>query len=119
MTDIASAIITVDDYTFFATLCCVSIAIWLIREMVQSTFMAIACTPFLLMGAFGANYLFRINFVTAVQDKDSNVVIASAVGVIIALLFLLISIWISVSMSERRSQKRELAQLPTVAASQK
>jgi hypothetical protein len=65
-------------------------------------------------GALAANYLFRVNFVVAVQDKDSNVVIASAAGVICALVLVLVSLWISVLMSERRSEKRELAQLPTL-----
>jgi hypothetical protein len=115
MSDIVNAMLTVDDFTFFATLCCVGIAIGLIREMVDSFFLAFACSPFLLMGAFATNYLFRINFIVTVQDKDSSVVIASAVGVIIALMLVLISIWISVSMSERRSKMREIEQLPTIA----
>jgi hypothetical protein len=118
MLDLATAILTVDDFTFFVAVTFVAIAFWLIREMVDSLPLALLCSPFLLAGALAANYLFRINFVTALQDKDSNVVVASAIGVICALVLLMISIWISVLMSERLSKKRELAQLPTVAPTQ-
>lgn len=113
MSDLFEALMTVDEFTVFVTLSCVGIAFWLIREMVDSTALAIVCTPVLLIGALAANYLFRIHFVIAVQDKDSNVVVASAVGVVCALVLVLVSLWISVLMSERLSARRKLAQLPT------
>ena len=114
MADLFKALMTVDDFTVFVMLSCVGVAFWLIREMVDSTALAILCAPVLLVGALAANYLFRSHFVIAVHDKDSNVVVASAVGVVCALVLVLVSLWISVLMSERLSARRKLAQLPTV-----
>jgi predicted membrane-bound spermidine synthase len=108
---------TVDDFTMLVIGGCVGLAFWFIREMTESFALAAFCTPILLVGALAANYLFRVNFIIAVQDKDSNILIASAAGVICALILVLVSIWISVLMSERRSEKRELAQLPSLPPS--
>jgi hypothetical protein len=117
MIDLIQAIFSVDEFTMLVAGSCVGIAFWFIREMTESFALAALCAPVLLAGALAANYLFRTNFIEAVQDKDSNVVIASAAGVICALVLVLVSLWISVLMSERRSEKRELAQLPTLPPS--
>jgi predicted membrane-bound spermidine synthase len=117
MNDAIDAMFTVDEFTMLVVGGCVGIAFWFIREMTESFVLAAFCTPMMVAGALAANYLFRVNFVVAVQDKDSNVVIASAAGVICALVLVLVSLWISVLMSERRSEKRELAQLPTLPPS--
>lgn len=117
MIELIQAITTVDEFTMLVIGGCVGIAFWFIREMTDSFALAAFCTPVLLAGALAANYLFRVNFIEAVQDKDSNVVVASAAGVICALILVLVSLWISVLMSERRSEKRELAQLPSLPPS--
>ena len=112
MQDVIFALSTLDQFTVTVAVCFVFVAFWLIREIVQSTALAIISAPVLLIGALAANYLFHHNFVVAAHDKDTNVVIASAVGVLIALVLLLVSIWISVLMSEHRTQVKKPMQLP-------
>ena len=86
----------------------------MIREIVSSTSLALISAPILLLGSIGANYVFRIRFVHATIDKDTNVVVATAVGMISAMILLLVSIWVSVIISERRSSRQKLMQLPDV-----
>ena len=105
MLDAFYLLISVDEFTLITAVGSVAVVFWLIRQMVESTMLAVVCAPVLILGALAANYLFRSYFVIASQDKDANVVVASAIGVLAALLLMLIGIWISASMSERRARK--------------
>ena len=117
MLDALNILFTVDQFTLVTIVVSASIALWLIQLVVGSTALAIVCAPILILGALAANYLFRLNFVIAAQDKDTNVVVASAVGILVAMLLMLIGIWITVLMSDRRSQSKELMTLPDLPAS--
>jgi hypothetical protein len=112
MDDVIFALLAFDQYTVMVGVCFVAIAFWLIREILDSFTLAFVSVPILMIGALAANYLFRTHFVVAVNDKDTNVVVASAVGVVTALSLLLLSIWIAVLMSERRTKNRRLVELP-------
>jgi hypothetical protein len=112
MVEIINGLTTVDEYTMWIALGCVAFAFILIKEMLDSTMMAVAFSPILLVGALAANYIFRIKFIIAAQDKDSNILVASAVGVICTLILLLIGMWVGMLMSEHRSKKRKLMRLP-------
>lgn len=112
MQDIIFALSTLDGFTINVAMAFVVIAFVLIREIVHSTALAVISAPVLLIGGLAANYLFHQNFVMATHDKDTNIVIASAVGVLTALVLLLVSIWISVLMSEQRTNAKKLMQLP-------
>lgn len=111
MQDIIYALSTLDQFTLVAAGFFVFIAFWLIRELVNSTALAVISAPVLMVGALAANYLFHTHFLMPVDDKDTNVVIASAVGVLTALVLLLVSIWITVLMSEHRTRNKKLMQL--------
>ncbi len=112
MQDVIFALSNLDQFAVTAAVTFVILAFVLIREIVHSTTLAVVSAPVLLIGGLAANYLFHHNFVVATHDKDTNVVIASAVGVLTALVLLLLSIWISVLMSEHRTNSKKLMQLP-------
>lgn len=113
MEDVYFAILAMDRYTVVVAICFVSVAFWLIREIMDSFTFAALTAPVLLVGALFTNYVFSAYFITPVNDKDTNVVIASAVGVVTALILVLLGIWFSVLMSERRSKRaRPLPALP-------
>lgn len=115
METLTYAISSLDQFTLVIASLAAVVSFWLMREMTGSTALASIAAPLLLVGALAGNYLFRANFVVATHDKDTNVVVASAVGVLVALVMLLIAIWIMVMMSERRARNRELMQLPDVS----
>lgn len=106
MEDFLYGLLNLDRYTVIVAMCFVAVAFWLIHGIIGSMTMAVLSAPVLLMSALAANYLFRANYIFPVNDKDTNVVIASAVGVLVALVLLLTALWISVIMSERRSKNR-------------
>ncbi len=91
-----------DEYTTIVIVCMVVSAYSIIRTMTYSTALAILYTPVLAFGALAGNYLFRYYYFNAVHDKDSNVVAASATGVMAALLLMLIATRIAMYIAERR-----------------
>ena len=97
---------TVDDYTQIVIFCAVVSALWLLRAMTESTALTVIFSPAILFGARAANYLFRVNFVNASNDKDTNVVVASAVGVLFALILMLLASRIAIFMAERKTHSR-------------
>ena len=86
MQDIMYAVSTLDQFSVVVAAFFVVIAFVLIREIVNSTALAVISAPVLMVGGLATNYLFHANFVMPVDDKDTNVVIASAVGVLTALV---------------------------------
>ena len=104
--DLAANLLTIDDYTRMVVFCTVVTALWLVRTMTESTALTVLFSPAILFGALAANYLFRINFVVASGDKDTDVVVASAIGVLLALILMLLASRIAIAMGERRSRAR-------------
>ncbi len=70
----------VNTFTIIVVIGLVAIANWLIKLLTNSTGFAILFTPAMIFGALAANYLFFEYYVTPTQDKNSNIVIASALG---------------------------------------
>lgn len=106
-------LITIDDYTQIVVFCSVVVALWLLRTMTQSTALTLIFSPAILFGALAANYLFRVNFIHPTSDKDTNVVVASAVGVLLALSLMLLASRMAIFMSDRKGQRR--ANRPIIA----
>lgn len=109
---IRQALAVLSEYDWVVATSAVAIAAILIREMLDSAALAAISIPLMLIGALAANYLFQVNFVAPLDDKDTNVVIASALGVLIAITLLLVSMWIASLMSESRSKHKKLLELP-------
>ena len=114
MFEVIDALSTFNQFTLVTVGVVVCMAIGLIREITDSTGLAFLAAPALFLGGMIANYLFRTRFVIATVDKDANIVIATAVGVVCALVLLLVAIWIGVVLSEHRSKKQKFMQLPEV-----
>ncbi len=96
-----------DQYTTIVIVCMVVSAYSIIRAMTHSTALAILYTPVLAFGALAGNYLFRISFYNVVRDKDSNVVAASATGVMAALFLMLIASRIAMYISAQKRRKNQ------------
>lgn len=107
MQDVLWKILQVDQYTITVVLSLVAIVFCLIRVMLDSFTLAVIFTPILLFGGLAANYLFRVSYVSSVADKDTEVVIASAVGILAAMVLMLIALWMSIVMSDHRSRRRK------------
>ncbi len=107
MHDILWKIMQVDQYTITVVLCLVAIVFCLIRVMLDSFTLAVIFTPILLFGGLAANYLFRVFYVSSIADKDTEVVIASAVGILAAMVLMLVALWMSILMSDHRSRRRK------------
>ncbi len=95
----------VNTFTVVVVIGLVAIANWLIKLLTDSTAIAILFTPAMIIGALAANYLFVEYYVMPTQDKNSNVVIASALGVLIAMIFMLLATRGVVALSDRNRKK--------------
>lgn len=95
----------VNTFTVVVVIGLVAIANWLIKLLTDSTGFAILFTPAMIVGALAANYLFVEFYIAPTPDKNSNVVIASAMGVLAAMLFMLLATRGVVGLGDRRRKK--------------
>jgi hypothetical protein len=75
------------------------------KLVTDSILLAVLFTPAMAFGALAANYLFHSYYLGPLADKDSNVVIASAVGVVAAILFMMLATRCAMNMSEQRRKR--------------
>lgn len=92
----------VNTFTIVVVIGLVAIANWLIKLLTDSTGFAILFTPAMIFGALAVNYLFFEYYVTPTQDKNSNIVVASALGVLAAMVFMLLATRAVVALSDTR-----------------
>lgn len=109
---IRQALALLTEYDWIVAVSAVTVAAVLVREMLDSAALAAFAIPLMLLGALTANYLFQVNFIMIVSDRDTNVVIASALGVLGSVSLLLIMLWITSLISEKRSKHKKLLELP-------
>ena len=109
---IRQALALLTDYDWTIIICAVCVAAVLIREMLDSTLLAAISLPLMFAGAVASKYFFTVNSVAPSADQDTNVVIASAVGIFTAVTLLLLAKWISLILSEWRTRHRKLVELP-------
>ncbi len=95
----------VNTFTVVVVIGLVALANWLIKLLTDSTGFAILFTPAMIIGALAANYVFFEYYLTPTQDKNSNIVIASALGVLAAMIFMLLATCAVVAMSDSRRKK--------------
>lgn len=105
ITDFFYVITDLSFYNGFMVFCTVAFAFALVRLVLDSTFMAVMFTPAMALFALASNYLFHVFFLGPFADKHSNIVIASAVGVVIAVLFMMLATRSVMNMSDRRRRK--------------
>ena len=112
MHDLFVKMINLDDYAFWVVICMIFTAFWLLRSITKSTFLSLVYTPALAIGALAANYLYRINYIELSSNRDANVVVASAIGVILALMIMLVATRIAIFMHDRKDREHQPLLLP-------
>ena len=95
----------VNTFTVVVVIGLVAIANWLIKFLTDSTGFAILFTPAMIVGALAANYVFVEYYIAPTPDKNSNIVIASSMGVLVAMLFMLLATRAVVGLGDRRRKK--------------
>ena len=98
-------IVTVDQYTMAIVCTLVAAIVWLMKLILDSTALAILFAPVLLFSGLLANFIFKATGFAQTADKDTNVVIASSVGVFLALVVLLLLVWASVTLSNSKARR--------------
>lgn len=89
----------------------VAIAFGLIREVTQSGGLALIAAPLLMIGSLASHYLFTVNSIILVNDKDTNVVAGVAIGLLLTFILLMLTYWMTMLLSERRSANKQLKPL--------
>ena len=62
---------------------------WLVRFLSDSVFLACLFTPFVALSALVTHYMLMNNVLMPLSDKDSNMVLAVAAGVLIGLVVMM------------------------------
>lgn len=112
MQDLLYDILSVDTFTAYVIAGLVATIFWFIYEVVGSGILAAVFVPFLIVGGLAANYLFRVFSVPIEADKDSSVVVASAIGILCALALMILAVWIASIMKEHRVRNKRLTRDP-------
>ncbi|HPG89555.1 MAG TPA: hypothetical protein PLD46_07865 [Hyphomicrobium sp.] len=89
----------------------VLVAYGLIRDVGQSAGLALLAAPILLAGTLSANVLIKMNSINIANDKDTNVVVASAAGMMVTFGVLLFVYWLVSLLSERHTANKKLKPL--------
>ena len=79
-----------DTYTLIVAALLSGLSGILTMHVLSQTLLAMAFVPGFFSGALGANYLFEQWAIYPTPEKETNVVVASTLGIILALLVLLI-----------------------------
>jgi hypothetical protein len=103
--DAYDLITQVSFYTGFMVFSTVALAFLLVRLVLDSTVMAVLYLPAMAICALASNYLFHAYFLGPLADKHSNIVIASTVGVIIAIFCMMLATRGVMGLSDRRRRK--------------
>ncbi len=96
-------IVEVNDVALCVIAALVGSIVWFLKSVVGSTGHAILFTPVLVAGALVSNYLITANGVNIGPNKDTQVAIALAIGVLLSLLGLL---WI-IRLNNRVADQRD------------
>jgi ABC-type sulfate transport system permease component len=99
--------VTVDTYTLVVVAMLAGWAGVLTRHVLSRTLMALVFVPGFVVGALVTNYIFEINSISPTPDRETNVVVACTLGIILALFVLLVCLRISTAMSGLRVQRHQ------------
>ena len=84
-----------DTYTLVVAALLSGVSGILTMHVLSQTMLAMVFVPGFFSGALGANYLFEQCAIYPTPEKETNVVVACTLGIIVALLVLLVVIKIS------------------------
>ena len=98
----------VDSFTVYTTAAFAAAVFWFIREIVGAPMLAIFSVPILMTGGVVAPIVFRAQMINLSYDKEANVAATTAVGVLVALVFVVVLKWLWVLLKERKAKRTKI-----------
>jgi hypothetical protein len=106
MENIIWSLQSIDAFTVYILAALIAAVVWFIREIVGSTMLAVVALPFLAIGGLTSHFVFQAFPASLIYDKDSNVVVSTAIGILAALIAVLIAAWALARLAEYRMRRR-------------
>ncbi|MBC7832093.1 MAG: hypothetical protein H7Y62_08750 [Hyphomicrobium sp.] len=107
MLDFLNRAVTVDTYTLVVVAMLSGWAGVLTLHVLSRTLLALVFIPGFVLGALVMNYIFELAGFYPTPDRQTNVVIACTIGMIIALFILLICLRVMAVVSGQRVQRHQ------------
>jgi hypothetical protein len=107
MLDFLNRAVTVDTYTLVVVAMLSGWAGVLTLHVLSRTLLALVFIPGFVLGALIMNYAFELAGIYPTPDRQTNVVIACTVGMIVALFILLICLRVTAVMAGLRVQRHQ------------
>lgn len=107
MLDFLHRAITVDTYTLVVVALLSGWAGVLTLHVLSRTMMALVFVPGFVLGAFVTNYLFELTGFYPTSDRETNVVVACTIGIIIALIVLLVFLRATAILGRMRVERHQ------------
>jgi len=107
MLDFLNRALTVDTYTLVVVAMLSGWAGVLTLHVLSRTFLALVFIPGFVFGALIMNYVFELAGIDPTPDRQTNVVIACTVGMIVALFLLLICLRVMAVVAGLRVQRHQ------------
>ncbi len=104
-----------DSFTVYVSLVFAGAVCLFIHEIVHSPMLAWVSTPFLTLGGILAPTLLAQYMITLSYDKTIQAVLATALGTLVTLLFILGCSWLWTLFVEHRVRRTKLVAVPTRA----
>jgi hypothetical protein len=73
---------------------------YIVQQMISSHVMTMLFVPGFMIGAVLSNYIFGKLGIFILADKDSNALVVTAIGMMVALVVIIIGIWATTSVTE-------------------
>jgi hypothetical protein len=104
-----------DSFTVYITLAFVAAVFWFIREIVGSPGLALISVPFLALGGVLGPAFCTHRMITLSYDKNVDVVLSTASGVLASLIVVLVSKSLWTILNEYRVGRTKLVAVPSRA----
>jgi hypothetical protein len=105
MLDFLNRAITVDTYTLVVVAVLSGWAGVLTLHVLSRTVLALVFVPGFILGALVTNYVFELTGFYPTPDRETNVVVACTIGIIIALFVLLLSLRVTAILAGMRVER--------------
>jgi len=115
MDDVLLYLLNIDNMTIFLVAVLATWGGYVVQQMVSSHVMTLLFVPGFIAGALASNYVFPALGIIVLPDRDSNTLVITAIGMMVALVLMVIGIWVVYALSdatrpdiaERRSREGE------------
>ena len=107
MLDFLNRVVTLDTYTLVVVAVLSAWAGVLTLHVLSRTVLAFAFVPGFILGALIANYVFELTGFNPTPDRETNVVIASTLGIILALFVLMLILRATAILAGMRVERHQ------------